>query len=199
MKEFNQFVESRGGTVVELGSRDGHDAKRMSDIFGADRVITIDANPHCWGNIERDYPEFENHNLAISNKSGQFTFYAVRPEHGAGALGQSSTLYRNFYKEIADEITVNTMTMDEFVRAQNIESIEAMKIDVEGATFEVLQGFSNIRMTRLFHIESEHKVFWEGQHLFEDTKDFMEQHGYEQVYFATAWVDQSDTIWRRID
>ena len=199
MDELRPFVKGFGGTVIELGSRDGHDAAKMAEIFQAKRVITIDANPHCLDIIEANYPEFENYCGAVSNYSGRTDFYAVKPEYGEVILGQSSLLYKDAYRQIADKIRVPVMTMDQFVDKKLIDSIECMKIDVEGATYEVLEGFTKIRMTRLFHIESEHKQFWEGQKLYEDTARFMEDAGYEQVYFAPAWTDQSDTIWRRID
>lgn len=200
MDELRDFVRpGTGGTIIELGSRDGHNAKDISMLMDADRVITIEANPECHANIESAYPEFENYNVAISDRMGEIDFYAVRSEFGETLLGQSSFLYKPSYENIADKIRVKSVTMDSFVFENNIDSIEVLKIDVEGATFEVLSGFTKIRMTRLLHIESEHRQFWEGQHLFEDTESFMLAAGYEQVYFAPVWTDQSDTIWRRLD
>lgn len=199
MDELRPFVKGFGGTVVELGSRDGHDAAKMEEIFQAERVIAIEANPYCAREINRNYPEFEVVNVAIAQQTGRVKFYAVKPEYGEVILGQSSLLYKDAYREIANEILIPAYTMDDFVESLKIDEIECMKIDVEGATYEVLEGFTKIRMTRLFHIESEHKEFWEGQKLYDDTARFMEDAGYEQVYFAPAWTDQSDTIWRRID
>lgn len=199
MDELRPFVKGFGGTVVELGSRDGHDAAKMADIFQASRVIAIEANPYCAGEINRTYPEFEVVNVAIAQQTGMVKFYAVKPEYGEVILGQSSLLYKDAYREIANEILIPAYTMDDFVESLKIDEIECMKIDVEGATYEVLEGFTKIRMTRLFHIESEHKEFWEGQKLYEDTARFMEDAGYEQVYFAPVWTEQSDTIWQRID
>jgi hypothetical protein len=108
-------------------------------------------------------------------------------------------MYRDIYDAMADKITVKGYTMDHFVDAYDIDAIEAMKIDVEGATYSVLQGFSKIRMTKLLHIESEHIEYWPGQRLYDDVAEFMANAGYEQVYFNYAFVEQSDSIWRRID
>lgn len=199
MQELRKFVAKGGGTVVELGSRDGHNAKDMASIFNARRVITIEANPDCHADIESSYPEFENYNLAISNKSGIIDFYKVGHEHGETLLGQSSLLYKSSYDKIATKIQVPALTMDAFVEKRGIGSIECMKIDVEGATYEVLEGFSKIRMTRLLHIESEHFEFWQGQKLYDDTAAFMAEAGYEQVYFAPVWTEQSDSVWLRKD
>lgn len=199
MEELRPFVDTPGGTVIEVGSRDGHDANRMKDIFSADRVITVEANPDCHANIERDYPAFENFNLAISNVSGQIDFYRVRSHFPEGNVGQSSTMYRNIYDSMADKISVPALTMDEFLMREGVDEIAAIKIDVEGATFQVLEGFSSIRKARLLHIESEHYPYWPGQKLYEDTKRFMVRAGFEQVYFKPVFEKQSDSIWRRVD
>ena len=199
MKEFEPFVRSFGGTVLELGSRDGHDANAMNSIFRATRTVIIEANPECYLDIIRNYPDFESYKIAITDHSGWVEFYAMSHDNSVSALGQSSLLYRDFYDTMASKIAVPGETMDEFVRMARIDSIEAMKIDVEGATYQVLEGFTKIRMTRLLHIESEHKVYWEGQKLYEDTARFMKEAGYEQVYFKMVFEEQSDSIWQRKD
>jgi FkbM family methyltransferase len=200
MQELLPFVNSSvGGTVIEIGSRDGHDANAMSYLFGARRTVIIEANPECFWDIVRDYPYYEAYNVAITNESGPVEFYAMHYENPAPALGQSSLLYRELYDTLASKIVVPGYTMDHFTERANINSIEAIKIDVEGATYQALQGFTKIRMTRLLHIESEHKEVWPGQKLYADTVDFMKDAGYEQVYFKHVFESQSDTIWQRID
>lgn len=199
MDELRPFIEQPGGTVVELGSRDGHDAAKMAEMFDASRVITIEANPHCYESIQRTYPGFENYHCAIAHVTGEASFYAVRSNFPAPNIGQSSIMYRDIYDAMADTITVPAWTMDDFVTAHNIDSIDVMKIDVEGATWQVLEGFSKIRMTRLLHIECEHKEYWPGQKLYNDISAYLQKIGYEQVYFQYAYVEQSDSIWRRKD
>lgn len=199
MKELLPFVDEQGGTIVELGSRDGHDAKTMADIFQASRVVTIEANPECHAQIERDYPEFENYNCAILDRTGNVDFYRVRSTFPAPNIGQSSIMSRDIYAGMADVITVPGLTMDSFTEEHHISEIAVMKIDVEGATYQVLEGFSKIRMTKLLHVEAEHVQYWDYQRLYSDVAEFLVNAGYEQVYFTYAYDEQSDSIWRRID
>lgn len=199
IEELAKYRYKTGGTVVELGSRDGHDAAAISKMFEADRTVVIEANPYCHDAILATYPAFECYNLAIAAETGKANFWAMDPKYGEVVLGQSSLLYKPSYDSMASRIVVDALTMDDFTESRGIDSIEVMKIDVEGATYEVLTGFSKIRMTRLLHIESEHRQFWEGQRLYEDTVYILEENGYEQVFFAPVWTDQSDTIWLRKD
>lgn len=199
MEELRKFKGLNGGTVVEMGSRDGHDANAMAIMFNAGRIITIEANPESFNDIQNYYPNFENYNIAISNRSGELDFCKVNRDQSEGIRGASSLLNRNddLLVGISSIIKVPTVTMDEFVSLHNIDAIEVMKVDVEGATYEALSGFSKIRMTRILHIESEHYEFWEGQHLYEDTAALMTGYGYTQVYFKPVFTAQSDSIWLR--
>lgn len=199
MRELLPFVKDFGGTVIELGSRDGHDALTMSTLFHADRVITIEANPECYEDIQRTYPQFENYNCAINNRTGPVEFFAMSHDNPSWALGQSSLLNRDIYDRGATKIVVDGLTMDDFTDINNITSIEAMKIDVEGATFQVLEGFTKLRMTRLLHVELEESMYWPGQKLYADTEKLLKDYKYERVYFKYAWENQSDSIWLRKD
>lgn len=193
------YYEKPGGTVVEVGSRDGDDAKRIGELFNADRVVAVEANPYCARRIERSHPEIDLFDIAITNRNGPVDFWAVDHHYGDILLGQSSTLYKQSYQGIAKHLRVIGMTMDDFVDLADIRSIEVLKIDVEGATYQVLEGFRRMRITRLVHLESEHVSFWEGQRLYEDTRDLMLSYGYEEVFRVPVWTDQSDSIWLRKD
>ncbi len=46
--------------------------------------------------------------------------------------------------DTSDEITVHVTTLDEFCRSQNIERIDILKLDVQGAEFLVLDGASEL-------------------------------------------------------
>lgn len=199
MKVLAPFKKHDGGTVVEVGSRDGHDAKAMADVLRAGRIITVEANPESAEGIRQAYPEFENYCLAIGDRVGDVDFYAVDKQHGPAHVGRSSTLYRDIYDYEARRIQVSMVTMDEFVDTAGVRDIECMKIDVEGATYQVLTGFTKLRMTRLLHIEAEHLPYWPGQHLYDDVADHLTSAGYTQMYFAYVDKGQSDSVWLRDD
>lgn len=194
-----QFVEPAraGGTVVEVGSRDGHDAAAMRDMFRATRVVTVEANPDAHKRITARYPLFENHCVAVLDRTGTTSFNRVRAHLPAPEVGRSSVLERDIYANTADRITVPCLTMDDLVASLEIEAIEALKIDVEGATYEALAGFTRLRMARLLHVEAEHREYWTGQHLYNEVADLLTESGFEQVHFEYAYEDQSDSIWRR--
>ena len=198
MHEITPFIRL-GGVVVEVGSRDGHDAAKMASIVGASRTVVVEAHPVCYNRIVASYPEFEVYNFAIGSQTGPVDFYMVDPNLPSETVGQSSLLYRPLYDMVARRVTVPGLTMDDFVEQVGLDEIEVMKIDIEGATADLLDGFSKIRMTRVFHIESELQEFWPGQRLYGYTREVMTEAGYREVDNVPVFTAQSDSIWVRED
>lgn len=60
--------------------------------------------------------------------------------------------YNRFASSIQNKISVSITTGDEYVRSQNIEQIELIKLDVEGMEFEALLGFKNLLETKNIHM-----------------------------------------------
>ena len=67
---------------------------------------------------------------------------------------------------------------------------------MEGATLNVLKSFGDkLNTIKSFHLEVEHKQYWENQSLYEEIKMFMELNGYIELYKQSVYVEQSDVIY----
>jgi FkbM family methyltransferase len=73
--------------------------------------------------------------LGVSNKTGSFTFYDTLDEHNTSA---SLSPDMNLKGKI--EVTINTITLDEFLQPKFIRP-DLVKIDVEKHEAEVIEGF----------------------------------------------------------
>ncbi len=78
-----------------------------------------------------------------------------------------------------------------------IESIDFLKIDVEGANCEVLVGFGNeLSRVKSIQIEGECLPYWEGQKPYKDIEVLLKQNDFELVYFLLSPGGvQSDSFW----
>jgi hypothetical protein len=87
--------------------------------------------------------------------------------------------------------------MDDFFAKHNIGTIDVCKVDVEGCTYEVLQGFGNrIADVNSWHIEGELKVLYENQKLFIDFQQLLVAAGFTMVDYCQFDDDtQCDSIW----
>jgi len=115
-------------------------------------------------------------------------------------VGISSLLDRtdNLYWRLDTKvILVPTIKGSKLMEIIN-KDIDMCKIDVEGATYEVLESFGDsISRIKSFHIEAEHKVVWKKQKLYSIIESFLTEHGFEKIYFkyVNDVVVQSDSIW----
>ena len=203
MEEYIQVVKERSTiipkTILEIGSRDADDANLLKEAFQIDdaAVWVVEPNPRQQLKISEKYPNFNLIKSAVFNEEKTLTFNAVKDHE---YIGVSSLLERvdNLYNKIdSEKISVPTILgsrlLDELKKP-----IDLCKIDVEGATYEVLISFGDeISKIKSLHLECEHLEVWTGQKFYEDIKKYLTIKGFTEVYFQ--YVNnvplQSDTIW----
>lgn len=186
-------------TILEIGSRDADDANILREGFNISesKVWIVEPNPKQQIKISDKYPKFNLIKEAIFNEEKTLTFNAVNSHD---LIGVSSLLDRNdrLYDMIdSEKIMVNTILGSRLLHNIN-EEIDLCKIDVEGATYEVLVSFGDdISKIKSMHLENEHKEVWKGQKLYDEVKTFLITKGFTEIYFqyVNNVVLQSDTIW----
>ena len=64
-----------------------------------------------------------------------------------------------------------------------LDEIDLVKIDVEGATYEVLESFgSDINKLKFIHLEAEYVQFWQNQKLYSDVSNLLLGYGFKEAY-----------------
>ena len=199
LNNINLKYDFSQSTLLEIGSRDGLDSYRIKNLLNIDskNVLIVEANPTCCEFIRKKYPKFRVINYAIYNKEESLTFNKVLKEN----IGTSSLLDRrdNYYHDKSEKISVSAIRGETLLKKFNLSNIGFCKIDVEGATYEVIESFEDMLSTIQFlHIECEHKQVWENQKLYDDIKKLLEFKNFEQVFFEYVSDEklQSDSIWR---
>jgi len=183
--------------IVEIGSRDGHDTNTLKNLFSIDpnNCFIFEAHPECYKNIYETYPDFNNFNCAISNETKPIKFnagiFGVEKN-----VGVSSILEYSSGDFISNECVIDGWRMDDICKNINLKEIDIAKIDVEGHTLEVLQGFgSMIKNTKSLQLELEHVECWKGQALNDTVESFLKDNGFIQVFFVRHCYEQSDSFW----
>lgn len=73
---------------------------------------------------------------AVSSISGKLTFFVPRTGSGVGSILRDYAAQQSE----TDAVEVAAVTLDDFARTNAISRVDIMKIDVEGAELDVLQG-----------------------------------------------------------
>jgi len=184
--------------IIDAGTRDGHDAKYLADKLNANKVIAIDANPLAYEKTKKNYPEFEVIETAISNFEGIAEFTQIVSDREDWNGSSSLARWGNFTGATYNQITVNVTTMQTLLDTlgTNSKTIDIMKVDLEGYTYECLEGMGNyVEQTKLFHLETEKYVRHANHKQTDEVVNFMTQRGFQLVHTSYEWTNIEDQIW----
>lgn len=134
----------KGGIVLDVGAYRGVTAQWFARK--ARFVYAFEAFPPNAACIERALRAKRVENVAVVNaaafnRPGTSDFYVCRIT-GNNSLGPVRT------SKIVDRIRVSTVTLDDYCRERDIESVDFLKIDVEGFEREVLEGADRLLRER---------------------------------------------------
>lgn len=190
-----QYTDIIPNIIFDIGSWNGDDAERLRKWFDINdkNVYCIEPNPHNFSSLVSLHPNFNNFQIGISNFTGTGSFLCY---NGAGDIS-------SFVKMISrgeddyEKISIDVFRMNDFIKKYNITEIDICKIDVEGKSYELLEGFGDkLNIVKSLQIEAELKPLYEGQKLFDDIKHTLISNQYTMVeYYDTLNPDQCDSLW----
>ena len=125
---------SPAGHAVDVGAHKGGFLRDMLRVAPDGRHLAIEALPHLAAELRSRYPEAQVVNAAASDSVGQVSF-----THVANLPALSGLREQPWEAELeARVITVPSVTVDSIVEEK--ARVELIKVDVEGAELQVLQG-----------------------------------------------------------
>ena len=131
---FNYYSPKPGDVLVELGAGVGNDVFIMNHHFGANFGIhALEAHPKTFDKLcllvnRNSFKNANCHDIAIAEKNGDI-FIADTDNHSANQINSENK---------GEKVT--GLTMDSFVKKHNINKIDYIKINIEGAEKGALQG-----------------------------------------------------------
>jgi len=134
------FNVQQGGIFIDVGAYLGIYTIRASKMVGANgKVISIEADPQNYQRLLKNLKlnKCENVitvNKALSDKHGLVKLYLSSDPDGHSLTG------RSLNKILQKYVLIESITLDSLLELLNIQHVDLMKIDVEGAEFYVLLG-----------------------------------------------------------
>ncbi|UCD31127.1 MAG: FkbM family methyltransferase [Desulfobacterales bacterium] len=136
------FVLQEGDVFIDVGSHAGKYAIRLARQIGnKGQVIAIEPEPYNFEILKRNVElnNFRNiilQNIACSDTNGDIKLYVDDKATTLHSIRKNSDI-------IGKEINVQTQKIDTLLLNLNIDKVDLIKIDVEGAELEVLKGSIN--------------------------------------------------------
>ena len=193
MRVFNTFISQKFKSrddvevIFDIGSCHALESVEFSKRFTNARIFTFEANPVsyevCLQNT-KDYSEITVVNQAVNDYDGFCKFYPMDKNktittwedgnQGASSLYKANGAYDHIEKYVQYEIEIPCTRLDTFCRKNNINVIDIIWMDLQGAELKALQSLGSLLETvQIIHTELEINPMYEGQCVFNDVCKFL--------------------------
>ena len=149
-RHYKNIVDvENGDVVVDVGFNYGIFSLGALN-YGASKVYGFEPNKNIYNVIKDIYPDSDKvtlYNYAVSDKNETLTFY-----EGFNTLSSSLENCVNDYKESYE---VNCVNFYDFIVKNNIKKINFLKIDCEGAEYDIFENIPDDYFTTIdkIHVE----------------------------------------------
>jgi FkbM family methyltransferase len=173
-------------TVVDLGANRGEFARQAQEHFHC-RVVAVEANPRLVPDVAA-VPGVEAYHYAIAGRDGEATFH-FSEESEAGALATGIT------GATGECVTVPTRTLASLLREANVNRVDLLKVDIEGAEIELFDSLSDSDIGRFDQITLEFHDFCDLVTPADVWRicERLQGLGYDSIRFG-GWDDRSDNL-----
>jgi FkbM family methyltransferase len=134
--------------ILDIGANTGVYSLVAKTLNPSARVIAFEPSRNIFNklkdNVRLNEYDIDCHQVALSNLDGHQTFYDVNEENPTSAsLSPEQLKNAEDYTGEIVEYDVITQQLDTFIKQNELENIDLIKLDVEQHEPEVIEGFSN--------------------------------------------------------
>lgn len=175
---------SPNATFVDIGAHIGYYSVKAIGLVGpGGHIISVEPNPQTLPKLRGNVEASEGRNVrvwpvACAASESTLQLYAAPGNN----TGESSLSKTNASQEGAATVaySVRAMPLDAIVKESKLDRVDVIKIDVEGAEFEVLKGASHTldEFRPVLVIEIEPEQLKSMGTSAEEVKQFLASHGY---------------------
>ncbi len=171
-------------TILEVGANDGRDTLELSLMFPDAIIHAIECDVRLIGLFYQRMNRFQNvslHTFAAWNSNGFKKFYSS----SGTSFGSSSLLEPKMIRDVEPGITfdsrmpVVTATLSELIESLDLDVIDLVWMDVQGAEFTILQDLlPYLKRIRSIYLEVEQHEMYQGEALYSEILEYFHANGF---------------------
>jgi FkbM family methyltransferase len=176
----SKFVENidktKINTIIELGTREGNDAKALCNFYQTADIHAFECNPNMLNTTRlnlKDIDRISLHEVAVGEVNDNIDFYpATNP--GASSIFEKAIL-GNWWGNLT-KCKVDCVRLDDYLPSIGVTSVDLICADIQGGEMGALKGMSNmIKDTKYIILETpKNNPTYEGAPSKDDIYIFME-------------------------
>jgi FkbM family methyltransferase len=170
--------------IIDAGAHIGADSVELARMFPSASIHCFEPVPDIYSFLLHNTRKCGNikcYDIALSSENGNFKMYV-----SSGGSDASSSLHKpaDHLVDHADtsfekEIQVQTKSLDDWARDNNITKVDFLWLDMQGHELEVLKASTKILPTvKAIHSEVSLKQTYENAPLYKDYKTWLEGKGF---------------------
>lgn len=134
LREYDWELDFEPQTIVDLGAHWGDSSLYYAMRYPDAKVFAVEPAPNMFDRLKEVVAQFENVvpvNAAVGDKTGEIEFYVSENSLGNSVQKRNKTDKR---------ILVQSYGLEDFMKAHEIEKIDLLKFDIEGAEEKLFQA-----------------------------------------------------------
>jgi len=144
-----QFNGKKDKVIFDVGANEGFYTLKLKENNPNLKIIAIEANHLIFQNLKRNIKENQLKdviliNKALSSKVGKVTFDIVPEVSPIGSLKIDTKARPWLKKEKIKKIIVESTTLEKVCESLDVQTIDLLKLDVEGAELDILKSSKNM-------------------------------------------------------
>lgn len=171
--------EIKGQNILDVGGHFGSFSNVCNDL-GAKRIIAVEANPLNYLKYikyTQSIPNLKCINAAVTSKYGDLV--TINDHGGESMIGKGN-------------MTVATVTLKDVVDMFPAGEDIFLKMDIEGAEYDVLYSTPHETLRRFNIISMEMHEFKDSSNKFADLDSFIMKQGFVKIMHGTFFTEHAD-------
>jgi len=167
--------EYKDANILDIGAHYGL-YTYLCYTLGAKKIVAVEANPYNYLHFIKntlDIPNVKVINAAISNESGKIV--TIDNNNEKSTIGKG-------------DINVATITLKDIIQTFPVNEDIILKMDIEGAEYNVLYSAPIDVLRRFSSIAIEMHEFPNSDHKFNDLDQYIQNAGFKQVWHGTFFT-----------
>jgi FkbM family methyltransferase len=192
--------------VIEAGSFDGADTQFFATILTEGKIYSFEPVPELFDFCSQRLRNYRNVKLsskALYSETGSKKLF-VSDRFGQ-IFASSSLLKPKEHLDVHPQITFNnernieTINLDDFCKIENIESIDLMWLDMQGAEPLVLTSSPDtLKKTKYIYTEVSLIETYENVMPYKEFKEFFYENNFEIVFEDLPHTDMGNVLFKNL-
>lgn len=184
-RQFRRFPADSFRTILDVGACDGEFTDLARAYFRPERIWLVEADPEFAGKLKEKYRGIsgcEVIHAAIMDQTGEASLRVNEHRPSSSVLPIGKDTGRVFGKSMREvrEVTVPAWTMDHLFNERGIESIDLLKVDIQGAERLMIKGGGEaLERVRVLYIEALFEECYQGCALFGELDQMLRERGFK--------------------